>query len=257
MGTLVDDKTIIKVAAIGDSITAGARSSNPETMSYPTKLQLMLGGSWNNALSLLLTPVQQKEIYYDVRNFGVSGRTMMRSGDFPYWNEEAFKESIDFNPDIVILMLGTNDSKIYQWNEKNSIKDYLDMLYIYKNLPPKPKIYMMIPPPLYESGAYDMNATVINKEFPEMILPLIAKKSNSDGGSNNGVILTDDIFYGMGGSERSKWQFFCDDQSCDSVHPNDAGYDYMAALVYGKIFQKPLPPMYYVPFEEKRTAAVA
>lgn len=57
----------IKIACAGDSITEGAGLSNPSTQSYPARLQKLLGTNYN------------------VRNFGGSGRTLLKKGDFPYW----------------------------------------------------------------------------------------------------------------------------------------------------------------------------
>jgi len=79
----------IKVACVGDSITYG--------YGYPEELQRLLGTA------------------YDVRNFGYSGRTAMRTGDYPYFKEEIYKESLTFSPNIVVIMFGTNDSKVQNW----------------------------------------------------------------------------------------------------------------------------------------------
>src|SRR5262245_57930852 len=87
----------IKIACVGDSITEGAGLSNPSTQSYPARLQKLLGTNYN------------------VRNFGVSGRTLLKKGDFPYWKEAAYTNSHTLNPDIVIIQLGTNDSKPQNW----------------------------------------------------------------------------------------------------------------------------------------------
>jgi lysophospholipase L1-like esterase len=52
---------------------------------------------------------------YPTRNFGVSGRTLLRKGDYPYWRETAFRNATNYAPDIVTLKLGTNDSKPCNW----------------------------------------------------------------------------------------------------------------------------------------------
>lgn len=82
---------VVKVACVGDSITEGLCST--EGQSYPTQLQEILGSD------------------FEVKNFGVSGRTLLKKGDYPYWNESAYTESKNFLPDVVIIMLGTNDTK--------------------------------------------------------------------------------------------------------------------------------------------------
>jgi len=96
------------------------------------------------------------ETKFEVINLGVSGRTMMKTGDFPYWNEQAYQDALNSEADIVVMMLGTNDSKIFQWNRKQYHNDYIEMVKNMKNLPSKPEIYLMVPPPLYQDGAYQM-----------------------------------------------------------------------------------------------------
>ena len=73
------------------------------------------------------------ETKFEVINLGVSGRTMMKTGDFPYWNEQAYQDALNSEADIVIMMLGTNDSKIFQWNRSQYHKDYLEMIKNMKN----------------------------------------------------------------------------------------------------------------------------
>ena len=57
----------IKIACVGDSITAGAHASNA-SMAYPEQLQR------------LLDPTM-----YAVTNLGACGSTMQKKGDSPYW----------------------------------------------------------------------------------------------------------------------------------------------------------------------------
>src|SRR5579863_8364775 len=60
----------IRIACVGDSITAGLGVATGK--SYPSQLQALLGDKWQ------------------VQNFGVSGRTLLKKGDHPYWIEKAF-----------------------------------------------------------------------------------------------------------------------------------------------------------------------
>ena len=41
---------------------------------------------------------------------------MMKTGDLPYWNEKFYLYALDSDADIMIIMLGTNDSKTFNWN---------------------------------------------------------------------------------------------------------------------------------------------
>ena len=43
---------------------------------------------------------------YEVRNFGVSSRTMLKRGDFPYWKDKAYQKALAFNPNVVVIDLG-------------------------------------------------------------------------------------------------------------------------------------------------------
>ena len=43
---------------------------------------------------------------------------MMKNGDLPYWNEQFYQDALDSNADIIIIMLGTNDSKTFNWNSE-------------------------------------------------------------------------------------------------------------------------------------------
>lgn len=56
----------IRVACVGDSITYGSGIKVRSGDSYPAQLATMLGDKWQ------------------VRNFGVGGATMLKSGDKPY-----------------------------------------------------------------------------------------------------------------------------------------------------------------------------
>jgi hypothetical protein len=100
-------------------------------------------------------------------------------------------------------MLVTNDAKYFQWNQTEFVADYLEMATTFMNLENKPDLYIMIPPPLYKDGDYNMNQTVINKIFPELI-PEIAKQLDLE---DDKVI---DIYNILGGSEMNKFEMFCD-----------------------------------------------
>ena len=84
----------IRIACVGDSITFGAGVKNRTKNSYPVVLGKSLGDG------------------YDVRNFGVSGATLLKKGDKPYWKLGDFKKATEFKPNIVIIKLGTNNNLI-------------------------------------------------------------------------------------------------------------------------------------------------
>ena len=83
----------VKIACIGNSITFGAGMEDRQNNAYPVQLQHMLGEG------------------YEVKNFGVNGRTLLRKGDLPYWETQEYADALAFRADIVFIKLGTNDSK--------------------------------------------------------------------------------------------------------------------------------------------------
>lgn len=106
----------IKVACVGNSVTYGARITDRETMAYPVQLQQMLGEE------------------YQVENFGHSGATLLKKGHNPYWNLKKFEKAAAFNPDIVIIHLGLNDTDPRNWprfrDDFNA--DYKDLIDTFK-----------------------------------------------------------------------------------------------------------------------------
>ncbi len=85
-------RSVVRVACLGDSITFGAGAGSPEQDAYPTQLAALLGED------------------FAVRNFGVGGATLLFKGDRPYRRQPQFQAALDFDPDIVLLLLGANDT---------------------------------------------------------------------------------------------------------------------------------------------------
>lgn len=152
-------QTPIKIACVGNSITQGPGRDNPD--SYPLQLQAILGET------------------YEVKNFGVSGRTLLRKGDYPYWSEPQFQQVKDFAPDILVIMLGTNDSKPQNWAHKADFrKDYLDMIAEFQAyMPADGKVYVIMPVPVTKDN-FGITADVMNNEQRMMIMD-IAQSSGS------------------------------------------------------------------------------
>ena len=137
----------VKVACVGDSITHGAGASPGKD--YPSQLQGLLGAQWQ------------------VKNFGVSGRTLLKKGDHPYWTEKAFKDAQAFNPDVVIIMLGTNDTKPQNWVHNDEFyADYKDLIESFKTLDSKPRIFICRPTPVPAPGRFGINETNLQVEMP-------------------------------------------------------------------------------------------
>ena len=191
-------KDAVRVACIGNSITFGAGIRNRSRDSYPSVLARMLGDN------------------YWVKNFGVSARTMLNKGDHPYMNEPAYKNALAFNPNIVVIKLGTNDSKSFNWKYKaDFMKDAQTMIDAFKVLPSQPKIYLCYPSKAYLTGD-GINDDIISKEIIPMIKKLAKKNDLS-------VI---DLHTAMDGMP----ELFP-----DRIHPNEKGAQVMAKAVYQSI----------------------
>lgn len=139
----------VKVACVGDSITQGVGAQRGK--SYPSQLQQILGDG------------------HVVANFGVSGRTLLRKGDFPYWNEQKYRDALAMKPDVVVIMLGTNDTKPHNWkHEKEFAADYRDLVKSFQDLPSKPKVYVCHPCPVPGKGNFGINEENVQKLIPRI-----------------------------------------------------------------------------------------
>lgn len=197
-----DFKEPIKVACVGDSITKGAGAGPGK--SYPSQLQELLGDKWN------------------VGNFGVSGRTLLKKGDHPYWNEKAYQDALAMKPDVVIIMLGTNDTKPQNWKfESEFVADYTELVKSFQALESKPRVYVCRPCPVPEPGNFGIN----EKNLQEWIkrIDAMAKEMNL------GVI---DMHKAL--EDKPKLL-------PDRVHPNAEGAGEMAAAAFKELTGKRAP----------------
>jgi len=148
----------IRVACVGDSITQGAGTNgNP----YPKQLQGLLGDKW------------------EVGNFGVSGRTMLRKGNQPYWNEKAYQNALAFKPDVVIIKLGTNDTKPGNMaHEAEFAQDTRDLVKSFLALESKPRVFLCRPVPVIDKGNFSITEENLQKLMPH--IDAVAKELQID-----------------------------------------------------------------------------
>lgn len=158
----------IRVACIGNSITDGFGIDMASAYGYPAELQKLLGKD------------------YWVKNFGVSSRTLLNKGDYPYMNEQAWRDALAFKPDVVIIKLGTNDSKPENWQYGAEFQQDLEQMLttlcpalaqpVAKKAvtPQKPQIYLCTPIPAFKSTWNISDAVIVNEIIP--IQQAVAKK---------------------------------------------------------------------------------
>ena len=119
----------IKVACVGDSITYGHGVKNWPKNNYPVLLQKLLGDQ------------------YHVNSYGVSGRAVQDNSDQPYRTLPHYQESIAYEADIIVFMMGSNDTKPENWFGEEAFKNALiDLLDDYTQGEKKPSIYICTTP---------------------------------------------------------------------------------------------------------------
>lgn len=156
--------------------------------------------------------------------------TLPHTGDKTYWGTQEFNDSLASRADIVVIQLGTNDAKEWNWNEERYITDYKEMISLYKSMPSTPSIYISTPSPLYHKG-HGIRIDVVND-----ILPSLVRRISSEAG----VELIDN-FNAMGGASLYRLgDFILEGQDIkwphDGCHPNDFGYFDIANEVATAIF---------------------
>ena len=203
-----------KVLCVGNSITNNALLSNEDR--YPTILQSILGEGYN------------------VKNYGIGSRTMLKKGDYPYINEQRFTEGLNWHPDIVIIKLGTNDLKNDNWIYKNEfVNDYVSFVDSFKLRNPQSEIFVCYPTPLV-SGNFIANDSRLTGEM----IPLINEVASRTGAKV--IDLHTPLFEVP----------YC---TYDNIHPNKKGTNIMAREVVKSICQDcvipPLSPTLFIQAE--------
>jgi len=131
---------------------------------------------------------------YLIDNCGASGTTMTKQGDSPYWNTAQYTEALASSPDIVIIMLGSNDSKPYNWiYQTNYVPDYEDLIHLFQNLPSHPRVYVNTLLTVYGPGSYDITDPIVTGQLCPIIhqisfdeqLPLIDVNAATKGMPQN------------------------------------------------------------------------
>ena len=202
----------VNVACVGNSITEGYGIWADKK--YPDHLQEILGSD------------------YSVSNFGVSSMTFagekIKAGEnsASYWKTDKFKAALASSPNIVVIELGTNDSKyfmanddsqgIYNFNygqcEKSQLyADYEALIDTFAHLPTNPEIYATLQPYSNNVGWAIMDTAIVNQINP------IIKETATKKGVN--IIDLHSLF------KTPEWFL------ADSVHPNATGAQELAKIV--------------------------
>ena len=199
----------VKVACVGNSITYGAFIQNPELNSFPAQLGAYLGEG------------------YEVKNFGVSGATLLKHGDYPYMATDVYRQSLSYKPDIVFIKLGTNDSKPQNRCSLEQFKhDYLELIDSYKKLSSHPRIILLTPVRCFLTGNESISDSVIQTGVTPLIKEIAGEKN----------LELVNLYYLFGDT-------WTDYMMPDRLHPSSIGagriaeklYDYLRVPVSGNV----------------------
>jgi|WetSurMetagenome_2_1015567.scaffolds.fasta_scaffold07665_2 lysophospholipase L1-like esterase len=179
----------VRVACVGDSITRDTE--------YPDALSSMLGAN------------------YTVGNFGVGRTTVSLQFNKPYMNQQAFQDAQRFNPDIVVIMLGTNDAYLSEQQRSNFVNDYKALINSFNSLPSNPKVYIVVPPPVF-NNTMGLPAPVLDDE----VIPLVNQTATDLN------LPTIDVHTPLLDNP---------EDFQDGVHPNTGGSEVMASEIYNAI----------------------
>ena len=191
----------VRVSCIGNSITYGFGLPNPAADSYPSQLQRLLGPD------------------YEVGRFGKPGATLLRRAFRPYFQQQEFRDAMQFHGDIAVIHLGINDTDPRAWpNYRDEfIPDYSALIDSVRKSNPQVRVIIARMTPLSDrhhrflSGTRDWHAEI--QRAIEQIAEL------------KGCELID--FYAP---LHHRPELFP-----DAVHPNREGCGIMARVVYQTI----------------------
>ncbi len=188
----------LKIVCLGDSITSGHKLSDPAQQSYPAQLARQAGGKWQ------------------VLNAGKNGATVLKKGDIPITFQNVYQQAMNSGADVVVLMLGTNDTKNDNWrNLPEFIDDYVGLVKSLQQLPSHPYVISCSIPPVLVEHPVGFSAERV-QEINRRILDAAAK-SGAD-------------FLDIHASMSQRSELFT-----DGIHPNAPGAQEIAIQVFNKI----------------------
>lgn len=169
-----------RVACVGDSITRGDASHEPGRGTHPPfKRQLQGRGNWPAMLQAALGEA------FVVGSFSHGGRTAA-DGPAALRRTAEWRSVSCFRPDVVALMVGSNDAKPETWGPAMAfprdgyVEALLSLARELLSLPSRPRLLLLVPPPAHAVDAAE--AALLGVGYPR----------GSVGGANldKGVIST-------------------------------------------------------------------
>ena len=177
----------VRVVCVGDSITKN--------------------GYWENNLQEALPQD------YVVEGFGVNAATALRYGmkndgtPMGFVDTEAYADSLRTVPDIVVIMLGTNDAKPINWegdmdNPHQFIIDTTELVRTYQQMDSAPTVFLALPPTVHRTYS-----TITEEALAQKVIPALRQVAK-----DTGAVLIDTHTATKNAAEHF----------ADGVHPSDA-----------------------------------
>ncbi len=197
----------LKVACVGDSITAL--------------------GYWNDNMRGELSTNK-----YEVSGFGVSGSTAGFKGvDYvdastnagkAYVDQTAYTNALAYGADIVVIMLGTNDSKKVNWPvyADEFVADYVKIVRSFQKQENAPMVFIGLPPTVYSTGSFQ---DISNSRIENFVIPALYEVA-----AQTGAVIVDTHTPTGGDSTLMS----------DGVHPTDAGKQILCETFAAAIIEK-------------------
>ncbi|MAW59760.1 MAG: hypothetical protein CMJ94_02870 [Planctomycetes bacterium] len=231
---------IWRIACLGDSITAGATLAHPRRLGFPEQLSARLNAE-----------VQWEQ--HRVLNCGVGGATLLRQGDRPIHQTEAYQRAMESGFDHLVVLLGTHDTVQEgrgNWAKANAWEDDLQTLVNEaRRARPQATVWLMGPPPMFPDQAGLSEARRQNLEARAPRIAVLQQRTRAFAEATAGV-----EYLSLEGVLRRG-------QTTDGVHPNPFGQEAIAAHVQrslaphlGLAFD-PRPSINPVPSAEYRAGA--
>jgi len=179
-----------KVACVGDSITYGHGTTFWPDHTYPTQLQKLLGKG------------------YHVSNFGFNGKTVTSNSADAYVATKLFTQSTQYNADILVFMMGTNDTKPRNWHSEEAFRtDFKKLLDCY----PYAKVVLCTPATAFykEGVSGDLAEYEIQPKLVDRVADIVRQEA-----AQRGCALVD-IHALM--ADKPHWYI------PDRIHPNNSG----------------------------------
>lgn len=182
----------IKVAAVGDSITYGHSWHNE---SYPVYLASELGGD------------------YSVGNFGLNGASVTGYGgsSLKYSTQSQYTDSVNFAPDVIVIMLGTNDANGWANASESYESELRALIAAYKTACPDAAILLVTSAPTLDNNQFGIpNDTIKNNVNPiqrsvaqDLGLTLVDLRAQMEAaeGGYNGFFREDGVHLSVAGAQ--------------------------------------------------------